>query len=130
MDHAVVEVFLLGLGRKFAVKQQVTGLQEVAIFGQLLDRIAAVLQNAGIAVDVGDLGLAARGGGKTRIIGKHAGLGIEFRDVDHIGADGAVQNRKIVGLVADRQRCVFGVGFCVHREVLDEIVAKTGVCAP
>ena len=55
---AVVEVGLLRRGRQFAVQQQVAGLQEVAVLGQLLDRVAAIEQDALVAVDVGDLGLA------------------------------------------------------------------------
>ena len=116
MDHAVIEILLLRLGRKFAVKQEVAGFEEVAFFRQLLDRVAAVFQNAGVAIDIGDLGLAAAGGGETRVIGKHSGLGIEFGDVDYVGPNGAAQNREIVGFVADRQRYGFGVGCCVHRE--------------
>jgi len=64
MDHAVVEIGFLRLGRQLTVKQQVAGLEEVASLRQLLDRIAAIFQDAGIAVDIGDLGLAAGGGGK------------------------------------------------------------------
>ena len=127
MDHAAVEIVLLRLGRQFAVEQQVAGLEEVAFFGELLDRIAAVFQDAGVAVDIGDLGLAAAGGGEAGVVGEHAGLGVELGDVDDIGPDGAAQNREIVGLVADREGCCFVAGFCVHREVPDEIVAKTGL---
>ena len=60
MDHAVVEILLLRRGRQLAVEQEVAGLEEVALFGELLDRIAAIFQDAGVAVDIGDLGLAAR----------------------------------------------------------------------
>ena len=54
---AVVEIFLLRLGRQFAVEQQVADFQEVAMLGQLLDRIAAMQQDAFVAVDEGDLRL-------------------------------------------------------------------------
>jgi predicted RNase H-like nuclease len=63
--HAVVEIGLLRLGRQLAVEQQVAGLEEVAVLGELLDRIAAVEQDALVAVDVGDLGLAAAGRGEA-----------------------------------------------------------------
>jgi len=89
VDHALVEIVLLRLGRQFAVKQEVAGFEEVAVFGKLLDRVAAVFQDAGVAVDVGDLGFAAAGGGKTGVIGEHSGLGIELGDVDDIGPHGA-----------------------------------------
>src|SRR6184192_1780458 len=49
---------------------------------------------------------------------------VELGDIDDVGPDRAPQNREIVGLVADRQRCDFGAGFCVHREVPDEVVAE------
>ena len=51
---AIVKILLLRLGRQFAVEQQVAGFQEVAVFGQLLDRIAAVQQDAFVAIDIGD----------------------------------------------------------------------------
>ena len=126
VDDAVVEIGLLRLGRQFAVEQQVAGLQEVAVFGELLDRIAAVFQDAGVAVDIGDLRLAAAGGGEAGVVGEHPRLRVELADVDDIGPDGAAQNREIIGLVAYRQCCGFVVGCCVHREVPDEIVAKAG----
>src|SRR6202022_310123 len=115
--------------RKLAVEQEVAVFEEVAIFRQLFDRIAAVFQDAGVAVDIGDLGLAAAGGGEAGVVGKHSGLGIGLGDIEDFGPNGAAQNREIVGLVTDRQRCGFGVGCCVHREVPDEIVAEASVCA-
>ncbi len=66
--HARVEVLLLRSRRKFAVKQQIAGFQEVALFGQLLDRIAAVQQNTFVTVDVGDLGFARSRGGEAGVI--------------------------------------------------------------
>ena len=62
VDHgvaadAVVELRLLRGGRQLAVQQHVAGLEEVAVFGELVDRVAAIEQYAGVAVDVGDLRL-------------------------------------------------------------------------
>ena len=108
VDHAIVEIGFLRLGRQFAVEQEIAGFEEVAVFRQLLDRIAAIFQDAGVTVDIGDLGLAAAGGGEAGVVGEHPGLGVELGDVDDIGPDGAAQNREIVGLVADRQSCGFG----------------------
>ena len=71
MDHAKVEVFLLRRSRQFPVEQEIAGFQEVALFGELLDRVAAVFQNARVAVDIGDLGLAAAGRGEAGIVGEH-----------------------------------------------------------
>ena len=102
MDHALVEILLLRLGRQFAVEQEVAGLEKVAVFRQLLDRVTAVFQNAGVAVDVSDLGLATSGRGKAGVVGEHPGLGVKLGDVDDVRPGGAVQNGKIVGLVANR----------------------------
>jgi hypothetical protein len=109
------------------VQKQIAGFQEVAVFGELLDRIAAVFEDAGVAVDIGDLGLAAPGRGEAGVVGEHAGLGVELGDVDHIGPDGAAQDREIIALVADREGRCLVAGFCVHRVVPDEIVAKIGL---
>ena len=51
---------------------------------------------------------------------------IELGNVDHIGPDGAAQNREVVGLVADRERCGLAVRACVHREIPDESWKKAG----
>src|ERR1051325_5431980 len=44
----------LRLGRQLAVDQQVAGLDEVALLGELFDRIAAVAQDALLTVEVRD----------------------------------------------------------------------------
>ena len=54
------EVVQLGLGGQLAVDQQVGHLEVGGTLGQLFDRVAAVTQDADVAVDVGDLGLARR----------------------------------------------------------------------
>ena len=103
VDHAMVEIFLLRLRRQFPVEQQIAGLEKVAVLGELLDRVAAVLQHAGVAVDIGDLRLAAAGRGEAGVVGEHPGLGVELADVDDIGPDRAAQDGEIIGLVADRE---------------------------
>ncbi len=114
---AMIEVLLLLGGRKLTVKQQVAGFEEVALFCELFDRVAAIQKNAGVAIDVGDLGIAAAGGGEAGVVGEHPGLGIELADVDDVRPDGAAEDREIDGLPFNRQRSFFGVGFCIHREV-------------
>ncbi len=122
VDHAMVEVLFLRGGRQLPVEQEIAGLEEIAVLGELLDRVAPVFQDAGVAVDIGDLGLAAAGRGEAGIVGEHPGLGVELGDVDDVRPDGAAHNREIVGLVANGQRGGLGGGFCVHRDVPDEIV--------
>ena len=114
----VVELGLLRGGRQFAVQQQVADLQEIAVLGQLLDRIAAIEQDALVAVDVGDVGFAARGRGEAGIVGEDAGLAVELADVDHIRPDRAVENRELAVLVADGD----GAGFASWRRVLASMV--------
>jgi hypothetical protein len=88
---AAVEIGLLGRGRQLAVEQQVAGLEEVAVLGELVDRIAAIEQHALVAVDEGDLRLAARRRGEAGIVGEHPGLACRASaDVDDRGADRAV----------------------------------------
>ena len=62
VGDVVDELLLLLGGRQLAVEQQVGDLQEVAVLGQLLDRIAAVEQHPFVTVDIGDAGAA--GGGR------------------------------------------------------------------
>ncbi|MNG08856.1 hypothetical protein D3C84_922430 [compost metagenome] len=72
MNHGVVldgadEPGLFFCSGQFAVEQQVTGFQVVRLFCELLDGVAAVQQNALIAIDVGDLRLARGGGHEARV---------------------------------------------------------------
>ena len=73
---------------------------KVELLGELVDRIAAVEQDALVAVDIGDRALAAGGRGEAGIVGEHAGLGVELADVDDVGADRAVEQRISVMLAA------------------------------
>ena len=99
--HPVVEIRLLGGGRQLAVEQEIASLEEVAVLGELLDRIAAIEQDAFVAVDIGDLRLAGGGRGEAGIVGEHPGLGVELRDVDDARADRPVLHRELELLVVD-----------------------------
>ena len=87
MGDGVFEFPALGGIRQVAVVKQIAGLDEVAMLGELLDRIAAIEQNAFIAVDVGDLRFARRRRGEAGIVGEDLGVAIEMGDVDDVGAD-------------------------------------------
>jgi hypothetical protein len=54
VGDVVSEFVELGLGRQFAVEQQPADFQIVAALDEIGDRIAAVEQNAVVAVDIGD----------------------------------------------------------------------------
>ena len=82
LGDAVLEVRKLSRRREFAVEQQVAGLKEGAVLGELVDRIAAIEQDALVAVDEGDLRLAARRGCEARVVGEAPGVLVEGIDVD------------------------------------------------
>ena len=100
--HAIVEIGLLRGGRQLAVEQEVAGLQEIAVLGELVDRIAAIEQHALVAVDVGDLRFRARRRGEAGIEGEHAGLAVELADIDHRRPDRAGLDGQLDGFVAVR----------------------------
>ena len=114
MGHTVVEVGLLRGGGKLTVKQQIAGLEKIAVLGQLLDRVAAVEQNAFVAVDECDLGIAASRRGVARVVREHPGLGVEFADVDDGRPDRSLVDRKRRFLVADEELAGFDVGAGLH----------------
>ena len=108
LGDAVVEVRVLLRRRQLAVEQQIAGLDEIAVLGELIDRIAAIEQDALVAVDEGDLRLAARRRGEARVVGEAAGVLVERVDVDHIGAQRALADRQVVLRAVDRDRCLGG----------------------
>ena len=69
------ELFQLTAGRQVPIDQQVTGLQEGRVLGELGNRVPAVAEDARLSVDVGDLRRAAGGVGQARIQGDHPGVG-------------------------------------------------------
>ena len=89
VGDGVVELRHLLWRRQLAVEQQIADLQEARMLGQLVDRIAAIEQNALVAVDEGDVAFAGGGRGEAGIVGEEVGLAVELADVDDIGALGA-----------------------------------------
>jgi hypothetical protein len=84
MHHGVVldrafEFGLLRGARQFAVLQQPGDFKEVALFRQLLDRIAAIQQFALVAVDESDLRLAAGGRQEAGVVGEQPVLAPRVR---------------------------------------------------
>ncbi len=101
VNHGVVldgadELLFLRSVRQFAVEQQVAGFQVVGAFGQLLDRVAAVQQDALVTVDVGDLRLAGGGGHEARVKSEVTGSG-QATHIDHVRAHSATQNGQFDG---------------------------------
>ena len=119
--HAVVEIRLLRGRRQFTIKEQVAGLEKVAVLGELFDRIAAVKQDTFVAIDIGDLELAARRRREAGIVRKHPALCVQLRNIDNIGSDRAGVDRHVPVVIADRQGAglILGAGFGVHGRALE-----------
>jgi len=72
----------LGTGGKFFVNDQVGGLDEARVLGQLLDRNATVAQDALFAVDKRDGALTSAGVPITVVKGDQPGLIAKLANVD------------------------------------------------
>ena len=84
-------------GRQLAEQDQIGGLEERALVGELLDRVAAIHQHALVAVDVGDLAAARRGVHERRVVGSEAEVVVARLDLAQIHRlDGAVGDRDVV----------------------------------
>ena len=88
---------VLLLGRQLAVDEEVGDLEEVGLLRELLDRVAAVLEDALVAVDEGD-GRAARGGvDEAGVVGRQPGLVVGETDLSQVlGRDRVVVDRDVV----------------------------------
>src|SRR5262249_23924807 len=90
-----------------ALEEQVGRLEERAPLGQLLDRVAAVQEHAGVAVDVRDAALARGRVAEGRIVDEEArGIRLLADLLEVHGAYGAVLDRDLVLLA----RAVVGDG--------------------
>ena len=88
VDHRVpsdrgVELGPLRLVGQLAVEQEVADLEKVALFGELLDGVAAVEQHALLSVDVGDRTGAACGRREAGVVGEVAQLRRQGTDVEY-----------------------------------------------
>ena len=83
---------------QLAVDQQVGDLEVAGVLAQLLDRVAAVLQDAGVAVDVGDRAAARGRVHEGRVVGHQPEVVVVDLDLAEVhGAHGAVGDRQLVG---------------------------------
>ena len=93
VEHPLVE---LRLGRQLPVQQQVGDLEEGRVLGQLLDGIAAVLEDAQIAVDVGDGAAAGGRVDEPGVVGGKPRLAFDGDLAEIGGTDGSVGDRDLV----------------------------------
>ena len=85
VDERVAGDVALPLGQlravgQLTVEQQVGHLQVGALLGELLDRVAAVAQDAVVAVEVGDRALAGRGLQVGRVVDEERGIELRIAD--------------------------------------------------
>ena len=104
------------LVRELAEEQEVGNLEEGRVLGELLDRIAAVTEDAVGAVEVGDVG--RRRGRATEAGIEHPGSGHQLLDGGHV--DAAVLDGNLDALasavVGDRYGLGHGVKLLVGRQ--------------
>ena len=102
----VGELLQLLLGGQLAVDQQIADLDEVGLLCQLLDRVAAVAQDAGVAVDVGDGALGRGSVDEAFVEGGVAALGQQRTQRDSVGPLGGADDVQIKLATRVRQACV------------------------
>ena len=98
----------LAFARQLSEENQKRGLEEIALFGELLDRIAAIEEDAFVAVDEGDPAAACRRVHERGIVGHHPEIVFGDLDLPEVRrADGAFGNRQLVlltgAVIGDRQ---------------------------
>jgi len=106
MDHGVVvdgflELVQFDLGWKLAAQQQIADFQKRAFFRQLVDRVATILENTLITIDVGDVAGATRGRHEARVIREDLVIAIQRSYFDGWRSDPAFAYRQIGALATD-----------------------------
>ena len=99
------ELLLVG---QFAIDQEVRDLQEIAVGGELLDRIAAVAEDAAVAVEKGDRALRRAGVGVALVERRAAAGGEQLGDVEAPFAFGAGDDGEVKRLAVQFQAGGFG----------------------
>ena len=95
MRDGVLELpALRGIGELSVVKE-IAGLDEIAMLGELLDRISAIEENPFIAVYVGDLGFARRRRAEAGIVGEDITFAVELGNLDDVRAQCSVLDREV-----------------------------------
>ena len=96
-----IDKFLLA--GKLSIEQQIGDFHEAGLFGELLDRIAAMEQDTLAAINIGQAGFATGRRFEARIKGEQARLGIEFTNIDHIRANRARIHAIFMLIAIDRE---------------------------
>ena len=129
----------LGRRRQLAVDEQVCHLEVARALGERFDRVSAVLEHPGVAIEEGDRAAARRGVHERRVVGEQAEVLVGGSDLAQIErADRALDDRDLIGpasaIVGDRQRIAgsalaiglrCGLRFCAHR-----VSSRPVACSP
>src|SRR3989304_5218542 len=107
-DDALKSAQLLAI-RKCAIQQQIGYLDKAALFRQLFDRITAIQEQAGIAIDIGYTAAATGRGLKPWIEGEIAKVTVKCSDVHRRGPHRTVQYREFNALA----RTVISYSNCI-----------------
>ena len=118
--HVLRELLQLFGGGQLPFQEQPRHLEERGLFGQLLDRIAAVLQDALVAVDEGDLRLARGRVREGRVVSHEAEIVLVHLDLAEVESlDGPLFDGELVALpgavVRDRHAVFPGHGAILAR---------------
>src|SRR5476649_2316794 len=104
MHHSVkgdglVELRHFDLVGEFAMQQQVADLEKMRMLRQLVDRIAAIKENALVAIDKCDVAFAACRRRETRIVSEYVRVTVQLADIEDFRAFRAAKGRKLEGFV-------------------------------
>ena len=112
----VIEAVEFGLGRQFAIQDQVADFGESRLRSQLANRIAAVQQDAFFPVNERDLAFTARCGGKARVKGELAGLRVEFAHIHDVRPMRTGQDGHVIRFAVNFDlRCTSVFGLVFHQ---------------
>ena len=102
IGHTLAEFLILrGIGQ-IAIQQQIGNFEEARFFGQLINGIAAIQQNAGIAINIGDGAFAGSGRAIAGVKGENPKIAIKLADIGNLRPQRAAQQgqrRAFVGAI-------------------------------
>src|SRR5262249_44194439 len=90
-------------------EQEIADFEKARMFRELVDWVAAIEQDAFIAVDEGEIAFAGSGRGETRIVREQVCVVVQFANIDDVRTFSRAIDRKVDAVVAEGQRrCAVG----------------------
>ena len=104
IGHTLAKFLILrGIGQ-IAIQQQIGNFEEARFFGQLINGIAAIQQNAGIAINIGDGAFAGSGRAIAGVEGENPKIAIKLADIGNLRPQRAAQQGQRRAFVGTIQR--------------------------